>query len=67
MLFRNEERVRYEGQGLEKIGLVSGMEGEVVSCYRESVEVFYYDLKRTVHHKDFDMKMCLKKVKKHLA
>jgi hypothetical protein len=61
MSFRIGQRIRYEGQDSERLGLRSGMDGEVVRRYPESVEVYYYDLKRTINHKDFDIRMCLKK------
>jgi hypothetical protein len=61
MSFKIGERIRYEGQDIEGPGLKPGMDGEVVRCYPSSIEVYYYDLKRIVHHKDFDIKINLKK------
>ena len=66
MTFRIGERIRYEGQDNENTGIRSGMDGEVVKCHPESIDVYYYDLKRTLHHKDFDMQICLKKAKRHI-
>jgi hypothetical protein len=62
MSFKIGERIRYTGKDMERTGLKMGMDGEVVRCYPTSVEVYYYDLKRIIHHKDFDMKICLKKM-----
>jgi hypothetical protein len=64
MSFKIRDRIRYEGQDVEKTGLKSGMEGEVVRCYPTSIEVYYFDLKRSLHHKEFDMKIYLKKMKR---
>lgn len=62
MSFKMGERVRHEGKDIERTGLKPGMDGEVVRCYPASIEVYYYALKRVIHHKDFDMKIYLKKV-----
>lgn len=62
MLFNTGERVRYDGRGMEKLGLKTGMEGEVVRCFQSSVDVFYNDLGRVVHFKDFHMRTALKRL-----
>lgn len=62
MLFKPGERVRYEGQDRDKFGLKAGMEGEVVRCFRDSVDVYYKDLQRLVHFKDFHMRTSLKRM-----
>jgi hypothetical protein len=62
MSFKIGDRIRYEGKDVEKTGLKPGMDGEVVRCYPASIEVYYYDLKRIIHHKDFDLKIYLMKV-----
>lgn len=62
MVFKPGERVRYDGRGKEKIGLKAGMEGEVVRCFHDSVDVYYNDLRRVVHFKDFHMRTSLKRL-----
>jgi hypothetical protein len=62
MLFKPGDRVRYDGRDMDKLGLKFDMEGEVIRCYQDSVDVHFSDLQRVVHLMDFHMRTSLKRI-----
>lgn len=62
MSFKPGDRVQYDGQDTDRLGLKSGMEGEVVHCFKQGVDVYFSDLRRVVHLMDFHMRTSLKRM-----
>jgi hypothetical protein len=62
VLFKTGDRVRYDGQSMDKLGLKAGMEGEVVGCLPASMDVYFTDLQRVVHLKDFHMRTSVRRL-----